>query len=173
MKKSEKNVIVSELQEIFENNNFVYIADASGLTAKDTNKLRRELFKGDVQMRVAKNTLIKLAMQNSSKEFGELENILKGSSAIMVSDNLKAPAFAIKTFRGKNTIPQLKGAYIDSAVFIGDDQLETLTNLKSKEDLIADVIALLQSPVKNVISGLQSAGNNISGILQTLSEKEN
>lgn len=173
MKKSEKNVIISELQEIFENNNFVYIADASGLTAKDTNKLRRELFKGDVQMRVAKNTLIKLAMQNSSKEFGELENILKGSSAIMVSENLKAPAHAIKTFRGKKTIPQLKGAYIDSAVFIGDDQLETLTNLKSKEDLIADVIALLQSPVKNVISSLQSAGNNISGILQTLSEKEN
>jgi large subunit ribosomal protein L10 len=172
MKKSQKTEVVSELQDIFENNNFVYISDTSGMSANDTNKLRRELYKSGVKMRVAKNTLINLAMQNSSKDFGELTTILKGSSAIMVSENQKAPAQAIKKFRGsKGTKPQLKGAYIDSAVFIGDDQLESLTNLKSKEDLVADVIALLQSPVKNVISGLQSGGANLSGILKTLSEK--
>jgi large subunit ribosomal protein L10 len=172
MKKSQKTEVVSELQDIFENNNFVYISDTSGMSANDTNKLRRELFKSGVQMRVAKNTLINLAMQNSSKDFGDLTTVLKGSSAIMVSENLKAPAQAIKKFRGaKGTTPKLKGAYIDSAVFIGDNQLDVLTNLKSKEDLVADVIALLQSPVKNVISSLQSGGSNLSGILKTLSEK--
>jgi large subunit ribosomal protein L10 len=173
MKKSEKNVVVSELQEIFNNNSFVYIADASGLSANDTNKLRRELFKSGVSMRVAKNTLINLAMEQSDKDFGELSSILKGSSAIMVSENQKAPAQAIKKFRGKGAKPELKGAFIDSAVFIGDDQLEALTQLKSKEELVADIIALLESPIKQVISGLQSSGNTLSGILKTLSEKEN
>lgn len=173
MKKSEKNLVISEIQEILDNNDFVYIADASGLSANDTNQLRRELFKSGVTMRVAKNTLINIAMQNSSKDFGELSDVLKGSSAILVSENLKAPAQAIKKFRKKDAKPQLKGAYIDSALFIGDDQLDTLTQLKSKEDLVADVIALLQSPVQQVLSGLQSSGNTLAGILSTLSEKEN
>jgi large subunit ribosomal protein L10 len=173
MKKSEKNAIVAELQEIFDANNFVYITDTTGMTAVNTNKLRRELFHSGVKMRVAKNTLIHLAMKNSSKDFGELTNVLKGSSAIMVSENAKAPAQAIKKFRGKTTIPLLKGAYVDTAVFVGDDQLDALVNLKSKEDLIAEVISLLQSPAMNVISALQSGGQNITGILKTLSEKEN
>jgi len=173
MKKSDKNVIVAELQELFENNSFVYITDASGMTAADTNKLRRELFKNGVKMRVAKNTLIKLAMQNSSKNFGDLKTTLSGSSAIMVSENLKAPALSIKNFRANGDSPKLKGAFIDSAIFIGDNQLGTLASLQSKEDLLAAVIALLQSPVKNVLSALQSSGQNITGILQTLSNKEN
>ncbi|MCO6495393.1 MAG: 50S ribosomal protein L10 [Bacteroidetes bacterium] len=173
MKKTEKNVIVAELQEIFDNNSFVYITDASGMTAADTNKLRRELFKNGVTMRVAKNTLIKLAMKNSSKDFGELVDTLKGSSAIMVSENLKAPAVAIKSFRGSAESPKLKGAFIDSALFIGDNQLGALSTLQSKEDLIAEVVALLQSPIKNVLSAVQSSSQNITGILQTLSNKEN
>jgi large subunit ribosomal protein L10 len=173
MKKSDKNLVVAELQEILENNNFVYLADASGMTAIDTNKLRRELFKSGVTMKVAKNTLIDIAMKNTSKEFGKLHEVLKGSSAIMYSENLKAPAIAIKKIKGKGEKPQLKGAYIDSAIFIGDNQLDELINLKSKEDLIGDVISLLQSPVKTVISQLQSSGNTLSGVLKTLSEKEN
>jgi large subunit ribosomal protein L10 len=173
MKKNQKNTVISELIDIFDANDFVYITDASGLSANDTNKLRRELFKNGVQMRVAKNNLINLAMQQSSKEFGELSSVLKGSSAIMVSENLKAPALTIKNFRKKGDKPQLKGAFIDSAVFIGDDQLDTLTNLKSKEDMVAEVLSLLQSPVQRLMSGLQSSGHSITGILKTLSEKEN
>ncbi|MCZ2128810.1 MAG: 50S ribosomal protein L10 [Bacteroidia bacterium] len=173
MKKTEKNVIVAELQEIFENNSFVYITDATGMTAADTNSLRRELFKNGVTMRVAKNTLIKLAMKNSSKDFGELPDTLKGSSAIMVSVNLKAPAVAIKGFRGAKETPKLKGAFIDSAIYIGDNQLSALASLKSKENMLADIISLLQSPVMNVPSAINSSSQNITGILQTLSNKEN
>jgi large subunit ribosomal protein L10 len=173
MKKNQKNTVIAELIDIFDANDFVYITDASGLSANDTNKLRRELFKNGVQMRVAKNNLIHLAMKQSSKEFGELATVLKGSSAIMVSENLKAPAQTIKNFRKKGDKPQLKGAFIDSAVFIGDDQLDTLTNLKSKEDMVAEVLSLLQSPVQRLMSGLQSSGHSITGILKTLSEKEN
>jgi large subunit ribosomal protein L10 len=173
MKKSEKHAQVAELKEVMEANNFIYVADTSSLSANDTNKLRRELFNNGVKMRVAKNTLINLAMQESSKEFGELTSILKGTSAILVSENQKSPAIAIKKFRAKSDRPVLKGAYIDSAIFIGDNQLEALTQLKSKEDLIGEVITLLQSPAKNVISGLKSSSSKLAGILQTLSEKEN
>lgn len=112
-------------------------------------------------------------MVDSGKDFGALTDVLKGTSAIMYSANLKAPAEAIKKFRGKNEKPALKGAYIDTAVFLGDNQLDALIQLKTKEEMVADIIAMLQSPAQNVISALQSAGGTLAGIVKTLSEKEN
>jgi large subunit ribosomal protein L10 len=123
-------------------------------------------------MKMAKNTLIKRAMQDSGKDFGDFMDLLKGTSCILMSENQKAPAKAIKKFRDKGEIPLLKGAWIDSSVFIGDNQLDALTNLKSKEDLIGEVIGLLQSPAKNVISALQSnAGQKLAGLVKALAEK--
>jgi large subunit ribosomal protein L10 len=171
MNREEKNAAIAELTEKFKNANCLYIADTSSIGAIDTNNFRRELFKNDIEMLVAKNTLILKAMRNSGKEFGELEGTLKGTSALLFSANFKAPAQAILKFRKKGTKPALKGAYVDSAVFIGDDQLIALSNLKSKEDLIGEIMGLLQSPAKNVISALQSGGGKIAGIVKTLSER--
>ncbi len=171
MNKEEKNSVIAELTEKFNSTNVLYIADTSSIGAIDTNNFRRELFKAGIEMRVVKNTLASKAMRNSGKDFGELENVLKGTSALMFSENMKAPAQAILKFRKKGDRPILKGAYIDSAVFIGDDQLVSLSNLKSKEDLVGEVIGMLLSPAQNVISALQSGGGTIAGIVKTLSEK--
>lgn len=171
MNRTEKEAVVAELTETFRNNNFVYLADTTGLTANATNQLRRMLFENGVSMRVVKNTLVKLAMENSGKDFGDLVGQLKGTSAVLVSENLKAPAVSLKKFRANGDKPVLKGAFIDNGIFIGDNQLDALVNLKSKEDLIGDVIALLQSPARNVISALQSSGHKLAGIVKTLQEK--
>ncbi len=171
MTRTEKENLVNELTEQLKESNFVYITDTGNLNAKDTNDLRRMLFQSGVKMRIAKNTLIELAMEKSGKEFGALKGTLKGTSAIMFSENMKAPAIAIQKFRGKKAVPALKGAYIDSDIFLGDDQLDALAKLKSKEDLIGEVIGLLQSPVRNVIGALQSGGHKLSGILKTLEER--
>jgi large subunit ribosomal protein L10 len=171
MKRENKNAVIAELTEKFKEANNLYIADTSSIGAVDTNIFRRELYKNGITMLVAKNTLILKAMRNSGKDFGELENTLKGTSALLFSENMKAPAQAILKFRKKGDKPALKGAYIDSAIFIGDNQLEALTQLKSKEELIGDVIGLLQSPIQSVVSALQSGGGTIAGIVKTLSEK--
>lgn len=172
MNRTEKQTVVAELVETLNANNFVYLADTNGLSAVQTNKLRKLLFENGVSMRMAKNTLIQIAMQTSDKEFGDLAGTLKGTTCVLTAENQKAPATALKQFRGKAEIPALKGAWIDTAVFIGDNQLEALVNLKSKEDLIGDVISLLQSPARNVISALQSnAGQKIAGLVKTLSER--
>lgn len=171
MRKEEKQAIIADLAEKLKASPSLYIADTSSIRANDTNSFRRELYKQGVTMEVAKNTFIKLAMIQSGKDFGEMHTILKGTSALLFSENVKAPAQAIIKFRGKGTKPQLKGAYVDSSVYIGDDQLLALSTLKSKEDLIGDVISLLQSPARNVISALQSGGSKIAGIVKTLSEK--
>ena len=154
------------------NNPFVYLADTDGLTAGDTNAFRRLLFENVVSMRMVKNTLVKKAMEESDKDFGDLVSVLKGTTCVMFAENVKAPAKTIKKFREKSGKPLLKGAWIDSSVFIGDDQLTNLINLKSKEDLIGDIIHLLQSPAKNVIGGLQAnAGQKIAGLVKALSER--
>jgi large subunit ribosomal protein L10 len=171
MKRENKNAVIAELTEKFKEANNLYIADTSSIGAVDTNIFRRELYKNGITMLVAKNTLILKAMRNSGKDFGELENTLKGTSALLFSENMKAPAQAILKFRKKGDKPALKGAYIDSAIFIGDNQLEALTQLKSKEELIGDVIGLLQSPIQSVVSALQSGRGTIAGIVKTLSEK--
>jgi large subunit ribosomal protein L10 len=147
------------------------VADISGLNAEATSNLRRACFKAGVQLAVVKNTLLTKAMENSEKEFGELPTILKGNSSILLSETGNAPAKIIKEFRKKSDKPVLKGAYIEEAVYLGDDQLENLVNIKSKEELLGDIIGLLQSPAKNVISALQSGGQTLSGIVKTLSER--
>jgi large subunit ribosomal protein L10 len=171
MKKHEKEEIVNSLAEQFRNHRFVYITDTANLSAAKDNNLRRSLHKQGIKLQVAKNTLIRKAMEVSGNDYGDLPTILKGTSSIMFSDDAKSPALAIKEFRKSNEKPLLKGAYIDTAIFIGDNQLDVLTKLKSKNELIGEVIGLLQSPAQSVISALQSGGNTLAGIVKTLEDR--
>lgn len=172
MKRSEKDTIVSELAQEINSYNHFYLADISGLNADKTSALRRLCFQKEVKLIVVKNTLLKKALEASSKEAAELYPVLKGNTSLMFCENASVPAKLIKDFRKKAQIPLLKGAFVEECVYVGDDQLDALINIKSKEQLVADVIALLQSPAKNVISALQSGGNTITGILKTLEEKK-
>ncbi len=171
MTKQEKATIIEELTQELKENNILYITDIQGLNAQQTSDLRRACFKGEIQLKVVKNTLLKKAMENvEDKDFSGLFEALKGNTTIMFAQQGNAPAKLIQTFRKKSDKPQIKGAWIDESIYVGD-VVEELANLKSKNELIADVIALLQSPIKNVVSALQSGGNTISGVLKTLSEK--
>ncbi len=171
MKKEEKHEVVLALTEtIAEYGNF-YITDTANLSVAKVNDIRRKCFENDIKMQVAKNKLIMKAMEASEGDFSEIFDVLKGSSSILFSKSANAPAKLIKQLRKSGDKPVLKAAYIDSAIFIGDNQLDALVNLKSKEELVADIIALLQSPAKNVISGLQSGGNKLAGIVKTLQER--
>lgn len=173
MTKQEKTEVIKELQEVLENTNVLYIADTDGLNAQQTSELRRACFKGEISMKVVKNTLLRKAMENvEDKDFSGVFESLKGNSTIFISEKGNAPAKLIQNFRKKTEKPLLKAAWIDSAVFVGDAQLETLANLKSREELIGEIIGLLQSPIKNVVSALKSGGNTIAGLVKTLSEKE-
>ncbi|CVK16087.1 LSU ribosomal protein L10P [Apibacter mensalis] len=173
MTKQEKTEVIKELQEVLESTNVLYIADTDGLNAQQTSELRRACFKGEISMKVVKNTLLRKAMENvEDKDFSGVFESLKGNSTIFTSDKGNAPAKLIQNFRKKTEKPLLKAAWIDSAVFVGDAQLETLANLKSREELIGEIIGLLQSPIKNVVSALKSGGNTIAGLVKTLSEKE-
>lgn len=173
MKKAEKQVLIDDLKERFSHTTYFYLADASGLTVEEVNALRYVCFQQGVIMQVAKNTLIRKALEADGKYSDELGQLLHGPTAIMFSDNGKLPAQIIKNFRktGKKK-PLLKGAFIDTAIYSGDDQIDVLLSLKSKEELIGEIIGLLQSPAKNVISALQSGGGTLAGILKTLSERE-
>jgi len=171
MTREEKSQVIQDLTAKLAENNTIYLADISGLNALATSNLRRACFKADVKLAVVKNTLLAKAMEASDKDFGDLPSVLKGNTSIMIAEASNAPAKVIKEFRKKSKKPLLKGAFIEEAVYIGDDQLDALVNIKSKEELIGDIITLLQSPAKNVISALQSGGNKLSGILTTLSEK--
>ena len=171
MRKEEKHEVVLALTEtIAEYGNF-YITDTANLSVAKVNDIRRKCFESDIKMQVAKNSLIRKAMEASEGDYSEIFDVLKGSSSIMFSKSGNAPAKLIKQLRKSGDKPVLKAAYIDSSVFIGDNQLDLLVNLKSKEELVADIIALLQSPIKNVISGLQSGGNKLAGIVKTLQER--
>ena len=171
MTREQKAQIIDVLTGQLTESSTIYLADISGLDASNTSRLRRACFKANVKLAVVKNTLLSKAMEKSDKDFGDLPGILKGNTSIMISEVGNAPAKVIKEFRKKSDRPVLKGAYIEEAIFIGDDQLDALVSLKSKEELIGDIIGLLQSPAKNVISALQSGGQKLSGILKTLSEK--
>ena len=171
MKREEKDQIITTLVENLSKYSNFYLADISTLTVEKTNKLRRICFSKNIQLNVAKNTLIQKALEKMDGDYSPLFEALKGSTAIMYSDTGNVPAKVIKDFRKTSDRPVLKGAWIDSAIFIGDNQLDTLVTLKSKNELVADIIALLQSPAKNVISGLQSGGHKLSGILKTLEER--
>jgi len=172
MTREEKSIVIEDLTAQLTDNSVVYLADISGLDAGTTSNLRRACFKANVKLAVVKNTLLAKAMEASDKEFGELPSVLKGNTSIMFSEVGNAPAKVIKEFRKKNEKPLLKGAFVDEGIYVGDDYLDTLVNIKSKEEVIGDIVGLLQSPAKNVISALKSGGGKISGILKTLSEKE-
>ena len=172
MTREEKSQVIQDLTGKLSDNPVIYLADISGLNATDTSNLRRACFKANVKLAVVKNTLLAKAMDSSDKDFGDLPNVLKGNTSLMMANTGNAPAKVIKAFRKGNEKPILKGAYVEEAVYVGDDQLDNLVNIKSKEEVIGDIIGLLQSPAKNVISALQSGGGKIHGILQTLSEKE-
>ena len=171
MTKEQKVQEIQDLTERLSSIKNLYLTDIAGLNAVQTNALRRACFNSNIKLSVVKNTLLVKAMEASDKDFGNLKEVLKGNTSLMFSDVGNTPAKLIKNFRKKSEKPILKGAYIEEAIYIGDDQIDVLESIKSKEELIGEVITLLQSPSKNVISALQSGRSNISGILKTLSER--
>ena len=172
MTREEKSQVIEELTAQLADNANIYLTDISGLDAATTSNLRRACFKANIKLAVVKNTLLEKAMEASDREFGELPTTLKGNTSVMYSETGNGPAKVIKEFRKKSEKPLLKGAFIEESIYIGDDLLETLVDIKSKEELLGEIITLLQSPAKNVISALKSSGGTIAGIVKTLSERE-
>ena len=171
MNKQEKNQMIEILDGMLNDNNNFYLADISGLTAEENSALRRLCFKRDVSLQVVKNTLLKKAFEKNESDFTELYDVLVGNTSIMQAEAGNAPAKVVKEFRKKNDRPLLKAAHIEESLYIGDENLSALADLKSKDELIGDIITLLQSPAKNVISSLQSGGNKLSGIVKALEER--
>lgn len=173
MKLEAKNQVIDNLVEIINNSNHIYVADSLGLSASLTGELRRECFNNDIKLVVAKNTLLKKAIEKSDKDLSELFQVLSGPTSIMFSETGNAPAKLIKEFRKSRNIekPVLKGAYVEEGFYIGNQSLDSLVAIKSKFELIGDVINALQTPARNIISALQSGGNTLTGVLKTLEEK--
>ena len=175
MTREEKAVIIDELSQKFSNTPYFYITSANGMSVGEVNTLRGLCFEKGIEYRVVKNTLIKKALETLDTDYSSFDEILKGFSGIMFHpESGKVPAQLIKDFKKKSGSDKLKfkGASVDSSVFVGESQLDVLVSLKSKQELIGEVIGLLQSPAKNVIGALSSGGNKLAGILKTLSEKE-
>ncbi|NOY96458.1 MAG: 50S ribosomal protein L10 [Chlorobi bacterium] len=172
MKRSDKQIIIDSLTEQINSSNHFYLADISELNASDTSDLRRLCFNQEVKLVVVKNTLLRKALESSDKQADELYDVLKGNTSVMFTENGNVPAKLIKEFRKRHDRPILKGAYVEESIYMGDNQIDTLVAIKSKNELIADVVALLQSPMKTVVSQLQSGANILHGVLQTLGEKE-
>ena len=172
MNKKENNELIDVLNEMLDKNKNFYLADISGLTAEESSSLRRLCYKQNVTVQVVKNTLLKKAFDKNSTDFTQLDDILKGNTSLLFAEEAKAPASVIKTFRKKSDKPILKAAHLEEEFYIGDDNLSILSELKSKNELIGDIITLLQSPAKNVISALTSSKGKIAGLVKTLSEKE-
>ncbi|GGG82538.1 50S ribosomal protein L10 [Parapedobacter pyrenivorans] len=171
MKREEKQEIVKALAEQIKSYGNFYITDTADLTVAKINGIRRKCFDRGIAIQVVKNTLIQKALVEAGVDSEDLLGILKGSSTMLFSETGNAPAKLIKELRKEGDKPVLKGAYIDAAVFIGDNQVDTLSKLKSKNELIGDIIGLLQSPAKNVVSALQSGGNTLAGLVKTLQER--
>ncbi len=172
MTREEKNILIDSLAEKLNEYSGFYLADISTLNATKTAALRRKCFEKEINLVVIKNTLFIKALEKAGKSDDELTGVLSGSSAVMFTNVSKSPAQLIKEFRKTSDRPILKAAYVEENVYVGDDQLDALLNVKSRLELIADVVALLQSPAKNVISALQgSAGQKIAGIVKTLQDK--
>ncbi len=172
MKQEQKAQIIEEIAQDLANYSHVYVTDISGFTVSTVNQLRRLCFKRDVKLKVVKNTLLKRAMDQSEADYSELYPVLNGATSIMLCNTGNVPARLIKEFRAKFDKPLVKAAFIEETAYIGDDQLEALCNIKSREELIGDIVALLQSPAKNVVSALQSGGGKLAGIVKTLSERQ-
>lgn len=174
MKKEDKAIIIEKITETLKQYPCFYLVETAGLNAEKTSDLRRACNKADIKLLVVKNTLLHKALESLDADYSELYSCLKGSTSVMFSNVGNAPAKLLKDIKKKDkdaTLPALKGAYVEETVYIGADQLDTLANIKSKNELIADVVALLQSPAKNVISALTSGGTKLHGILETLSNK--
>ena len=171
MNKQEKNQAIEALTVELENNPNFYLADISNLNAEQTYKLRAAAHKKSIGIKVVKNTLLRKAMERATGDFEGLYDVLKGNTSIMFSETGNAPARLIKEYRKKGDRPLLKGAYVGESIYLGDESVSILENIKSKEELLGELIGLLQSPAKNVVSALQTPGRNIAGILQTLAEK--
>ena len=170
MKKEVKDTIIAELGEKIKEYGHFYLTDVTGLDAGKTSALRRKCFQNNIKMVVVKNTLLQKALDASEIDFEPLDEALKGSTALMFSTTANAPAKLLKEYI-KEGVPSLKAAYAEESIFVGADKLEELAAIKSKNEVIADIVALLQSPAKNVLSALQSGGNTIHGVLKTLGER--
>ena len=172
MTREEKNQAIEELQAMLQDTNVVYLTDASGLNAADTTKLRGECYKAEIKMQVVKNTLLRIAMERTEgREYAELYDVLKGQTALMTGSVGNAPAKLIKEFAKKHEMPVLKAAYVEEACYVGANQLDALTSIKSKDELLGEIVTLLQSPAKNVLGALQSGGNTISGLVKALESR--
>ena len=171
MRREEKNAIIDSLAERLKEYSHFYLTDTAQLNAADTSDLRRKCFNNNIRLVVVKNTLLKRALEQSNGNFEELYPVQKGTTSIMFTQLGNVPAKIIKEFRKKHDKPVLKGAYVQESVYVGDNMLDALISIKTKEELIGDIIMILQSPAKNVISALQSGGNTIHGVLETLSKR--
>lgn len=173
MNREEKNQVIEILTEKLANNPHFYLTDISEMAVEDSNKLRGAFYEEGIKLEVVKNSLLKKAMERvEDKDYSDLYAVLKGATSILFTEVGNAPAKVIKQFRKSSEKPVLKAAFVEECAYIGDNQIDTLSSIKSKDELIGELIGLLQSPAKNVISGLKSGGSKLSGILKTLSEKE-
>lgn len=173
MKKEDKVAAIAKIVDTLKQYNGFYLVKTTGMDAERTSALRRACFKADIKLLVVKNTLLKIALEQLGGDYSELYPVLKESTSLMCTNVGNAPAKLLKDFVKKgDTLPVLKAAYVEETVYVGADQLDALASIKSKNELIADVIALLQSPAKNVVSALTSGGSKLHGILETLSKKE-
>ena len=174
MKKEDKALVIEKIGKTLSEYSCVYLTQTQGMDAEKTSALRRACFKDDIKMLCVKNTLLKKAFEASELDYSELYGLLHGETTLLLSNTGNAPAKLIKKFRQKNdTLPMLKGAFVEESVYVGEGQLDALSSIKSKNELIGDIITLLQSPAKNVVSALASGGTKLHGLLETLSNKEN
>ncbi len=173
MTREEKDALIEDLQGRIDSNDVIYLADTSELDVENTNKLRKECYDNEVSLKVVKNTLLEKALERTQeKDLSELKDILEGPTSIMFSEKGNAPAKVIQEFRKSFDKPLLKGAYVQEQVFKGDEYLKELAELKSREELLGDIVGLLQSPAKNVISALQSGEQKLAGIVKTLEDRD-
>ena len=172
MRREEKDFIIDDLKQQISETSHFYLADISGLNAEDTSNLRRKCFEKGVKLLVVKNTLLRQALDKVEGDYEQVYDTLTNSTSVMFCETGNVPAKLIKEFRKENEKPVLKAAFVEQSIYVGDDQLDTLASLKSKEELIGDVLSLLQSPMNSVLSALSSGGSQLAGALETLSEKQ-
>ena len=171
MKKEDKVNVIGQIGDVIKEYAHFYLVDVTAMNAAATNAMRAKCYKQDVKMLVVKNTLLKKAFDASEVDFSPLYPCLKGTTALLLCNTANVPAKLIKEVAGKGDVPALKAAYAEESFYVGAEQLDALINIKSKNELIAEVVALLQSPIKNVVSALQSGGDTIHGVLKTLGER--
>jgi large subunit ribosomal protein L10 len=172
MTRDEKQQLIDNLAQQLSETKHFYVADIAALDAEQSSSLRRKCFEKEIKLVVVKNTLLKKALEKIEGEYEELFPVLKNNTSLMLSETGNTPAKLIKEFRKEWEKPLLKGAYVEESIYIGDDQLDALASIKSKEELLGDIVTLLQSPAKNVVSALQSGGSTLAGVIKTLQEKE-